>query len=72
MTSLSSDSPSGFAVRIETIGAFGAPPEYCEPAPAATPATIVPCPSLSPEAVAGQSEHMFTLATNRDPKSERA
>ena len=42
MTSLSSDMPLASAVRIDTIGAFGAPPVYCAPAPAATPATIVP------------------------------
>src|SRR5438105_1269539 len=72
MTSLSSDSPCAFAVRIETIGAFGAPPLYRAPEPAATPATIVPWPSSSPDAVSGHSEHMLTLATNRVPKSDRA
>src|SRR5438477_8582430 len=40
-TSLVRDWPSPVAVRIETIGAFGAPPAY-EPEPAAMPATIVP------------------------------
>ena len=36
------------------------------------PATIVPCPSASPVAPSVQSEHMFTLATSRPPKSARA
>src|SRR5919201_1839764 len=41
-TSLSSDWPFASAVRMETIGAFCAPPGYFELEPAATPATIVP------------------------------
>ena len=56
-TSLVLDWPSALAVRIETIGALGAPPGYV-PEPAARPATIVPCPSLSPT-VSVQSEHML-------------
>ena len=68
ITSLESDSPFPSAVRTSTSFAFGAAPGWSAEPPAATPATIVPCPCWSPVAP-GASEETLTLATTREPKS---
>src|SRR5262245_2659786 len=56
---------------IETIGAVGAAPVRSGAAPAATPATNVPCPRSSLRDAFPSRVGRFTVATTRVPKSDR-
>src|SRR5437660_9843282 len=66
--SLTIDSWVEAAVRIETVCDCGAAPGKLEDAPAAIPATMVPCPYWSPVAL-GSRDDRFTCVTRREPKS---
>src|ERR671925_201539 len=70
MTSLVIARPWLSMTRIDTMGALGPAPEGRGAAPPATPATNVPWPRPSPNAV-GVSELRLTWASTRFPKSGR-
>ena len=70
MTSLVWAMPLSSITSSETIPAVGAAPVKSGEAPAATPATTVPCPKPSPGELLGR-ELRFTSASTRPAKSAR-